>query len=192
LKIHHFLIQKQDMSILKCTIPVGLLVLAAACGGGDREAASAGALNTDAAAAESDAAQTAAQVSPGGATAPGAGPATAVSTPAGDPETSVAPDAGRQVIEIHMVMPGGANPAFEPAQITAKPGDVLRFVNKENVHNVHFTTGPSGATLPPASPYLTQPGQVYELKVNLPAGSYDFQCDPHLAMGMVGVLTVTG
>ncbi len=174
------------MTMSRCTVPLlGLLAFAAACGDADRDAA-------NGSAPASDAAQTAAQVSSGGATASAGGPVTVVSTPAGGTESTVAPDAGGQVIEIQMVMPGGANPAFEPAQITAKPGDVLRFVNKENVHNVHFTTGPSGATLPPAGPYLTQPGQVYELKVELPPGNYDFQCDPHLAMGMVGKLTVTG
>lgn len=168
------------MSRFRGTIPViGLLAFAAACGDADQNAAS-------------DAAQTAAQVSSREATSPGAGPATSVSTPAGGAESSVAPDPGGQVIEVQMVMPGGANSAFVPDQITVQRGDVLRFINKENVHNVHFTTGPAGATLPPPSPYLTQPEQIYELKVELPAGGYDFQCDPHLATGMVGKLTVTG
>jgi plastocyanin len=27
--------------------------------------------------------------------------------------------------------------------------------------------------------------------VDLPAGDYKFQCDPHAALGMVGTLTVT-
>lgn len=29
------------------------------------------------------------------------------------------------------------------------------------------------------------------MTVDLPAGEYHFQCDPHAALGMVGTLTVT-
>lgn len=117
-------------------------------------------------------------------------PATSVSTPAGPPEPGVQPAASGTVHEIRMVMPNGADPRFEPATVTAKPGDVLRFINVENVHNVKFTSGPAGATLPPESPFLTAPNQTYELKVEMPAGEYEFQCTPHLAMGMVGKLIV--
>lgn len=159
---------------------LGLLALAAACGNDQT--------NDSAAVGPADAAQTAAQVSPAGDA--GAGPATDVTTPAGGGASAVQPAPGNEVIEVRMVMPNGANPAYVPSQITARPGDVIRFVNSENVHNVHFVKGPAGATLPPASPYLTQPGQTYDLKVDLPAGAYDFQCDPHVALGMVGNLTV--
>ena len=120
-------------------------------------------------------------------------PGTAVQPAQPAPDQTVAPDPGGEVIEIRMVMPGGTNPAYEPAQIAANPGDVLRFINVENVHNVHFpqNINPAGVNLPPPSPYLTQPGQTYELKVDFVPGTYEFICDPHAAQGMVGELTVT-
>lgn len=95
-----------------------------------------------------------------------------------------------EVIEIRMTMANGG--AFEPSEVTANRGDVLRFVNVDNVHNVSFPAAKNGGAsgLPAASPYLTTPGQSYELTVELDEGTYTFQCDPHAAMGMVGTLTV--
>jgi plastocyanin len=152
------------------TSTIGMLMFATACGGGD------GAANSS---AEQEAASSAA-------------PATQV-VPAQQPQNaSVAPEPGGQVIEVRMLMEGTRG-VFEPAKFSAKAGDVIRFVNVDNVHNVHFpkANNPAGVTLPPPSPYLTQPGQLYEMKVELPAGTYDYQCDPHAAMGMVGQMTVT-
>lgn len=162
-----------DFNQLRKFAGLAMIGFAAACGGESAESPAA------------DAAQPAAADAPA-----------ATVTPATDAGTSaaVAPAAGGQVIEIEMTMTGpDGNPAFVPAKVTAKQGDVLRFVNKDNVHNVHFTkaNNPAAATLPPPSPYLTQPGQTYELKVELPAGTYDYICDPHAAMGMVGQVTVT-
>lgn len=163
-------------------VPVLGLAALAACSG-EQSAEPVGASDGTA-----NAAETAAQVSTTGQA--GAGPATDVTTPVGSGSSTVQPSSGGKIVEVKMVMPSGANPRYEPAQVTARPGDVIRFVNTENVHNVHFVKGPAGATLPPASPYLTQANQTYDVKVDLPAGSYDFQCDPHVAMGMVGQLTV--
>jgi plastocyanin len=111
--------------------------------------------------------------------------------PVAAPTNEAAPMAGGEVIEVKMFMEGGAR--FEPAQITAKPGDVIRFVNQDNVHNVSFPAAknPGISGLPAASPYLTTPGQTYDLEVGLAPGTYEFQCDPHAAMGMTGELTVT-
>ena len=150
----------------------GVLAFAAACGGDSQPAADTGATTaTDNTAA-----------------APATTPAT---TPAADQGGTMTPDPGGQVHEIRMTMAGGG--AFEPNQITAKPGDVLKFVNVENVHNVHFRPQDNEGVdnLPPASPFLSQPGQVWEMKVDLaPGRSYHFVCDPHIAAGMVGDLTV--
>lgn len=104
--------------------------------------------------------------------------------------SSVTPAAGGEVIEIRMTMENGGS--FEPAEVTANPGDVLRFVNVDNVHNVSFPAAknPGASNLPAASAYLTTPGAAYEMQVGLAPGDYTFQCDPHVAMGMVGTLTV--
>lgn len=113
----------------------------------------------------------------------------AAEAPAAQPE-AVQPAPGGEVIEVRMTMANGGT--FEPSEISAKPGDVIRFVNVENVHNVSFPAAKNSgaANLPAPSPYLTAPGQTYDLPVDLASGTYTFQCDPHVPMGMVGTLTV--
>lgn len=96
------------------------------------------------------------------------------------------------VIEVKMLTDDLGNNRFEPEHVTAKKGDVIRFVLGTGVHNFHFIEGPAGATLPPVGQYLQLPGQTEDLVVDLPAGDYKYQCDPHAALGMVGELTVTG
>jgi plastocyanin len=95
------------------------------------------------------------------------------------------------VIEVKMVS-GGIGELFTPADLTAKRGDVIRFVLEAGVHNVSFPAdrNPAGVVLPAASAYLQIPGQAHELLVDLPAGEYNYHCDPHAMLGMVGTLTV--
>jgi plastocyanin len=86
----------------------------------------------------------------------------------------------------------GTGNYFKPNDIEAHPGDVLRFVLKAGVHNVHFL--PDSNTiktgLPPASDMLQLPEQTYDLAVSMQPGHYYFQCDPHAALGMKGKLEV--
>ena len=86
----------------------------------------------------------------------------------------------------------GTGNYFKPNKIEAKQGDVVRWVLKAGVHNVHFL--PDSNTikegLPPASDMLQLPEQTYDLVVNLKEGHYYFQCDPHAALGMKGSLEV--
>lgn len=86
----------------------------------------------------------------------------------------------------------GTGNYFKPNEIEAHPGDVLRYVLKQGVHNVHFL--PDSNTiktgLPPASDLLQLPGQTYDLVVSMQPGKYYFQCDPHAALGMKGHLEV--
>jgi plastocyanin len=81
---------------------------------------------------------------------------------------------------------------FRPNDIEAHPGDVLRYVLKAGVHNVHFL--PDSNTiktgLPAASDMLQLPEQTYDLIVSMQPGHYYFQCDPHAALGMKGKLEV--
>jgi plastocyanin len=104
---------------------------------------------------------------------------------------TAAPAATGTVIEVKMITDDKGN-YFEPATITAKQGDVLRFTLVSGVHNVSFpaasNAGASG--LPEMSPYLQLPGQTHDVAVTLSAGEYAFQCDPHAALGMTGTLTV--
>jgi plastocyanin len=82
---------------------------------------------------------------------------------------------------------------YAPSEITAHPGDVLRFTLTVGVHNVNFLpdSNPGVPNLPPPSEMLQLPGQTFDLTVSLPAGkTYYFQCDPHVALGMKGHLKV--
>jgi len=96
-----------------------------------------------------------------------------------------------RVIEVKMITDDRGN-YFEPAEVDAAAGDVVRFTLVSGVHNVSFpadqNAGASG--LPAASEYLQLPGQTYDLTVDLAPGSYNFQCDPHAALGMIGKLNV--
>lgn len=81
---------------------------------------------------------------------------------------------------------------FKPNEIEAKQGDVVRFIMKVGVHNIHFLPDSNKIKtgLPPASDMLQLPDQTYDLPVNLAEGKYYFQCDPHAALGMKGHLKV--
>jgi plastocyanin len=111
-------------------------------------------------------------------------------------ETAAAPTpsaatATGDTIKIELWTDGTGN-YYKPNKIEAHPGDLLRFVLKAGVHNVHFL--PDSNTiktgLPPASELLQLPEQTYDLVVTLQPGKYYFQCDPHAALGMKGHLEV--
>lgn len=89
--------------------------------------------------------------------------------------------------------PDGASGRFEPAGVSARRGDIVRFITDgRTVHNVSFppSENPGKHHLPPLGPYLTAPGQSYDVVVELDHGAYHFQCDPHATMRMKGTLTV--
>ncbi|HEX6913372.1 MAG TPA: plastocyanin/azurin family copper-binding protein [Longimicrobium sp.] len=158
---------------------VALLALTAACGGGEEQAPA----TTDNAPAAS-----------GTPSVPMDSPAAAAPAAQGAPVT---PDAGGQVHEVRMVSTqGGASGVFEPATLNVKKGDVVRWVMADGVvmHNVSFMqadSNPAGFTPPADSPFLTQAGQTFELKIDFAPGTYNYVCVPHEMMGMVGSLTVS-
>jgi plastocyanin len=97
-----------------------------------------------------------------------------------------------KVITIEMISDDRGN-RFEPADVEAHPGDVVRFSVTVGVHNVDFladsNAGASG--LPAPSDMLQLPGQTYDVPVNFaPGKSYYFQCDPHAPLGMHGHIKV--
>ena len=95
---------------------------------------------------------------------------------------------------------------FEPANITVKAGDAIKFVNVSGgPHNVAFdeATVPAdvktqldanmpGAHMGPLSgPLVSNPNEAYTVSfANIKPGTYDIHCTPHLAMGMKGKVTV--
>ncbi len=100
-----------------------------------------------------------------------------------------------EVIVVKMVDISPTQYAFEPADVVAKKGDIVKFVQTvATPHNVEFREGPEGTNLDGdrVGPFLTAPDQVYEVVVDdrFPAGVHNFVCTPHEFMGMVGTLTV--
>jgi plastocyanin len=131
-----------------------------------------------------------------GGNAPASGESTAVSPTvaasaapaAAGPQT---PDPGRRVITVQLIADDKGS-RFEPNEIEAHRGDVIRFTLALGVHNVDFLpdSNPGRQGLPAPSDMLQLAGQTYDVKVTLPEGKYYFQCDPHAALGMRGHLEV--
>src|SRR5262245_10070975 len=117
---------------------------------------------------------------------------TASKQPAAQTAGPLTPKPGGKVIEVTMVSDGEGN-YFQPKEVHANRGDVVRFTLKVGVHNVHFladsNAGKSGYPTSP-SEFLQLPGQTYDVAADMDPGTYYFQCDPHAALGMTGRLIV--
>lgn len=123
-----------------------------------------------------------------GESAPASPTVAAPATPAAGPQT---PDPGRRVITVQLIADDKGS-RFEPNEIEARHGDVIRFTLALGVHNVDFLpdSNPGAQGLPAPSDMLQLAGQTYDVKVTFPKGHYYFQCDPHAALGMRGHLEV--
>lgn len=159
-----------------------------ACGGENKSA-------TDTAAANAAAAST---------TTPA--PATATAAPSTTPAAGAAAAAPATGTTHEVKMIGDATGyKFEPANITVKSGDAIKFIMVTGgPHNVAFTgiTDPAvkaqlDANMPGqhmgelSGPMLMQPNEGYVVSfAKIPAGKYDFNCVPHAAMNMKGSVTV--
>lgn len=99
----------------------------------------------------------------------------------------------------------GTTARFEPAQLTIRAGDRVRFVTVSGApHNVAFdparipaaARGPLSAGMPEqiqplAGPLLMEADGSYTISfAGVPAGRYEFFCMPHVGMGMTGAITV--
>lgn len=150
----------------------------AACGGSDSN-------NTDTAAAATDTAAAAAATTP------------ATTTGAAAPITGT-------THEVKMIGDEKGY-RFEPANLTIKAGDGVKWVMVSGgPHNVAFdpakvpadAKGQLVANMPNqmtelSSPMFMNPNEAYTVSfANVKAGKYDYVCTPHLAMGMVGSITV--
>ncbi|HUQ99503.1 MAG TPA: plastocyanin/azurin family copper-binding protein [Gemmatimonadaceae bacterium] len=95
---------------------------------------------------------------------------------------------------------------FEPANITVKQGDGIKFVNVVGgPHNVAFDPATIPGDVKPqldanmgtdkmgelSSNMKMNPNETITISfANIKAGQYPYHCVPHLAMGMKGVVTV--
>ena len=165
------------MRFLGFAVVTGAAILLGACGGGDSA-------TTDSAATAAPAADSA----PAAAAAPAGAPAAITGT----------------THTINMVGDGQGY-RYEPAEITIKAGDGIRFVMVSGgPHNVAFdpaTLSPEAksallANMPEQAGELSgkmmlNPNEDYVVSfANVPAGTYDFFCTPHLALNMKGKVTV--
>lgn len=129
----------------------------------------------------------------------------AAATPAATPAATgtMAPITGT-THEVRMVFENNEY-KFVPANITVKAGDGIRWIMVSGApHNVAFdpatvpanAKGQLSANMPNqiselSSPMMINPNETYTISfANVPAGTYNYHCTPHLAMGMRGVITV--
>jgi plastocyanin len=135
------------------------------------------------------------------ATASSAAPATTAAPATGT--VAKAPATGK-TWEVKMIG-DGTTYKFEPADITIKAGDNVKWTMVSmGPHNVGFDPAEVSAAAKPqlmanmdnqmselTGPLLQNAGDTYEISfANVPAGTYNYHCTPHLAMGMKGTITV--
>lgn len=77
---------------------------------------------------------------------------------------------------------------FTPANLTINVGDKIVWTNTEGNHNVNATQS-SFPSNPESFGNNVGAGWTFEHTFNT-AGSYNYQCDPHVASGMVGTVEV--
>ena len=163
------------MRFLGFAVVTGAAIVLGACGGGDKAASDTAKADTVAAAP-----------------APAAAPAGAMQPITGTTH------------EVKMVSDAQGY-RFEPAEITAKPGDGIKFIAVSgNPHNVAFDP----ATLPAefkavmmgnmpeqqgelSGKMLLTAGESYTISLGgVAPGTYEFHCTPHIAMNMKGKIIV--
>jgi len=133
-------------------------------------------------------------------TAAAAATTTSTATTAGS-TAAMAPITGK-TYEIKMIG-DGTTYKFDPAETTLKQGDGVKFIMVTGgPHNVAFIDTPAAAqsqlsaNMPNqmkelTSPMMMTPNETYTVSfANVPAGVYNFHCEPHAAMGMKGKITV--
>ncbi|WP_232701202.1 plastocyanin/azurin family copper-binding protein [Halobacterium wangiae] len=86
------------------------------------------------------------------------------------------------------VGPNGQN-VFEPAEVYVKPGDTVKWVWEGPGHNVHATDVPEEASWD-VQTEIADPPFEYEHTFEGPTGEYNYVCDPHVNLGMEGVVIV--
>jgi plastocyanin len=135
-----------------------------------------------------------------------AAPEAAAPAPATEaPAMAAAPAPTGATIDVNMELVGSTY-KYDPSTISAKAGDVIKFHNKSGgPHNVAFDAAgiPSGSAAaidaalgatkmgPLMGALVLEPDAVITISTaGFPAGTYNFHCTPHQALGMKGALTV--
>jgi len=66
-------------------------------------------------------------------------------------------------------------------------GETITWLPTDKMHNVEMKKGPDGASLPKKSKFSKE----FSMTFDVP-GIYVYQCTPHVAMGMIGIVVVGG
>ena len=138
------------------------------------------------------------------ASAPAPAAATANSASNATGGEAAAPITG-QTVEVKMLQDTQGNYRFDPADVTIKSGDGVKFTMVSGgPHNVAFdpTQIPAAGKAQLSanmqqqvselsSPMMMNPNETYTISFGkIPAGQYPYHCTPHLALGMKGTITV--
>ncbi len=86
------------------------------------------------------------------------------------------------------VGPGGEN-VFEPESLSIQPGTTIQFVWDSDNHNVNPTEQPDDADWEGHEP-LEDDGFEFESTFDV-EGEYEYVCDPHVGVGMIGEISVS-
>lgn len=117
---------------------------------------------------------------------------------------TAAPATGKTVV-VNMTMTDPSHPRFDPASVTVKQGDAIKWVLKSGApHNIAFDSAKAPANVkaqlsanmpnqmqPLMGPLMMNPGDSYTVSfAKIPPGKYYYYCLPHGALGMNGTVTV--
>ncbi|HXH18548.1 MAG TPA: Ig-like domain-containing protein [Chitinophagales bacterium] len=81
------------------------------------------------------------------------------------------------------------NNEYVPSELYIFQGDIVEWTNMEGWHNVNADPSVYGNNPEGFSNAVDGPGWTFSHQFNIP-GTYTYQCDPHVHMGMVGTVTV--
>jgi len=86
----------------------------------------------------------------------------------------------------HTIQFGGSlGMVYSPSTFTAKVGDTVKWTGSFTLHPLSSTTVPTGA-----SSWHNAAGTTFEYVIKV-AGQYNYQCDTHVSLGMVGSFSAT-
>ncbi len=111
------------------------------------------------------------------------------------PLAGARPQPAAKVVAVKMVDVSATAFKYDPAVISAAPGDTIRFTQTSKTpHNVELKAVPAGVDAGAAKmgPFLATEGATYDLVLDakFAPGTYQFACTPHEMLGMKGTLTV--
>ena len=97
---------------------------------------------------------------------------------------------GGKVVTVRMITDAKGANRFEPARVVIRRGDTVQWVVESGAHNsVSYPERIPYTAQPFEGPMLAQPGQSWS-RAFFNAGTHEYHCHPHEALGMRGVVIV--